>query len=400
MQKLTPFSPLMSAQLPGGSQILDRNLLALKKSFDSINQQVNQLTTIININVTGGQQFAPIDATYIVQTPSAVLTNEQALSLLPTGLLKVTTGTGVLSTAVVGIDYQAAITWPIAGEVLVSTGTGTTPAGDAKILIDTTQHELQLQPGSDLASFNLFNSGGANFEGVLATWSANRFFLHSEASGTGTVRPMTIASTAGLTVDAYLQINGATAPTNASLVVGHATNADRDRVQFFVGGGALQATGANDNTFVDVTPSSSTMTLGLGVAGGIYATERIRGAAFTGGGLGSSVVVGASLYVDAAPSFVVQAGARYAIYVAAGNVHLGAALDVTGGASSATLTTLGAAGTVFAADGNGPTIAFFAAAGAPQQVGGAAAAGAAYTAVEQGMINRMYGALRTYGLLT
>lgn len=39
-------------------------------------------------------------ATYITQTANATLSAEQALSTLATGLLKVTTGTGVLSTAV------------------------------------------------------------------------------------------------------------------------------------------------------------------------------------------------------------------------------------------------------------------------------------------------------------
>lgn len=41
--------------------------------------------------------LAPVDATYITQTVSSVLTNEQALSALSTGLVGVTTGTGVLS---------------------------------------------------------------------------------------------------------------------------------------------------------------------------------------------------------------------------------------------------------------------------------------------------------------
>ncbi|MDQ3541458.1 MAG: hypothetical protein M3440_12300, partial [Chloroflexota bacterium] len=38
-------------------------------------------------------------ATYITQTASSTLSAEQALSTLATGLVKVTTGTGVLSTA-------------------------------------------------------------------------------------------------------------------------------------------------------------------------------------------------------------------------------------------------------------------------------------------------------------
>lgn len=49
-----------------------------------------------------------LDATFITQTPSALLGNEQALSALATGLLKNTTGTGVLSIAAAGTDYQAA----------------------------------------------------------------------------------------------------------------------------------------------------------------------------------------------------------------------------------------------------------------------------------------------------
>lgn len=48
----------------------------------------------------GGGGGAPTTATYITQTPDAGLSAEQALSLLSTGIVKVTTGTGVLSVAV------------------------------------------------------------------------------------------------------------------------------------------------------------------------------------------------------------------------------------------------------------------------------------------------------------
>lgn len=51
---------------------------------------------------------APPDATYILQTADSTLAAEQALSSLSTGLVKVTNGTGVLSAAVAGTDYQAA----------------------------------------------------------------------------------------------------------------------------------------------------------------------------------------------------------------------------------------------------------------------------------------------------
>jgi hypothetical protein len=55
----------------------------------------------------GGGGGAPTDATYITQTPHGTLSNEQALSLLSTGLLKSTTGTGVISIAAAGTDYSA-----------------------------------------------------------------------------------------------------------------------------------------------------------------------------------------------------------------------------------------------------------------------------------------------------
>ncbi len=50
---------------------------------------------------------APTDATYITQTANGSLSAEQALSSLATGIVKVTTTTGVLSTASAGTDYAS-----------------------------------------------------------------------------------------------------------------------------------------------------------------------------------------------------------------------------------------------------------------------------------------------------
>jgi hypothetical protein len=55
--------------------------------------------------MTGGSGGAPNNATYIVQTADATLSNEQALGALATGIVKNTTTTGVLSIAAEGTDY-------------------------------------------------------------------------------------------------------------------------------------------------------------------------------------------------------------------------------------------------------------------------------------------------------
>lgn len=66
---------------------------------------INELGVVTPISGGGGGGGAPVDATYIVQVPNATLTGEFALSELATGLLKNTTGTGVLTVAVPGVDY-------------------------------------------------------------------------------------------------------------------------------------------------------------------------------------------------------------------------------------------------------------------------------------------------------
>lgn len=55
----------------------------------------------------GTSTGAPTDATYITQTANGTLSNEQALSALGTGLMKNTTGSGVISIAAAGSDYSS-----------------------------------------------------------------------------------------------------------------------------------------------------------------------------------------------------------------------------------------------------------------------------------------------------
>ncbi len=72
---------------------------------NALSEEVKAVETALGANLAN---VAPVGATFITQTPNAVLTSEQALSLLATGLVKNTTATGVLSIAIVGTDYAAA----------------------------------------------------------------------------------------------------------------------------------------------------------------------------------------------------------------------------------------------------------------------------------------------------
>lgn len=83
-------------------------------------------TALAQWETGGGGGGAPIDATYITQTPNVTLSNEQALSVLSTGLMKVTTGTGVISS----ITDSAGLAAVISDE----TGTGALVFGTSPTL--------------------------------------------------------------------------------------------------------------------------------------------------------------------------------------------------------------------------------------------------------------------------
>ncbi len=123
------------------------------------------------LSATGGGGGAPTDATYIVQTPSAGLSAEQALSELGTGLLRNTTGTGVLSIATAGTHFV---------EPGAITTSGLTMA-TARLLGRTTAstgavEEITVGSGLSLSGGTLTATGGGGGGGggtlSLARWTA------------------------------------------------------------------------------------------------------------------------------------------------------------------------------------------------------------------------------------
>jgi hypothetical protein len=131
---------------------------------------------------------APTDAPYITQTPVGALTAEQALSALTTGLLKVTTATGVLSTAVAGTDYQAALL---------------NSAGLAGALADET--------GTNLAVFNTSPTLVTPILGVATATSINKLAITAPA----TSATLTIANAKTFTASNTLTLTGTDGSTIA-----------------------------------------------------------------------------------------------------------------------------------------------------------------------------------------
>lgn len=91
---------------------------------------VDVLGDVATVDISaGGGGGAPTTATYITQTADAGLSAEQALSSLATGIVKNTTGTGVLSIATAGTDYYN----PGGTDVAVADGgTGASTAANAR----------------------------------------------------------------------------------------------------------------------------------------------------------------------------------------------------------------------------------------------------------------------------
>lgn len=125
------------------------------------------------IGSAGGGSGAPVGATYITQIPDVTLTNEQALSLLATGILKSATATGVVSIAIAGTDYQAAdafltsigLLGTAADKMIYTTAVDTAAETDLSafartFLDDATQLAVQttlgLVPGTNVQTFDAF----------------------------------------------------------------------------------------------------------------------------------------------------------------------------------------------------------------------------------------------------
>jgi hypothetical protein len=172
-----------------------------------------------------GASPAPVNATFIVETPDATLTNEFAMSTLGTGLVKNTTGTGVPSIAVAGTDYPAvavvgagsctncSATINANGQVTAYSSGSAPPSDQATYLVQTaTNAPANAQVMASLATGIVKNTTTTGVQSIAA-------------SGTDYQAPMTAGTGISLTGSPTTVINLANTAvtpatyTNATLTV-------------------------------------------------------------------------------------------------------------------------------------------------------------------------------------
>lgn len=278
------------------------------------------------------------------------LTNNGVLSVLDLGaagtgrLVKAALTTGTLSIASAS-DVAGAITWPTAGQVLVSTGTTTAPAGDANVLLDTTGHEFYItKPGYQ----SWYNATGANYERVRTEWGTSAFagadtwMLKSQANGTGTVRNMSIeagagnASLSGLNAQ-MIDVNGAVAFGIVGTVGSEQGNVTTTIARASSAGMVFDGLKFNNTITISGTTNITTAT---GVNAVVFAQPT-----YSGNGSAKTADRGATVYIANSPNATnsLTLTKPYSLWIDAGIFRYDGAIALGGGAA-ATLGTIGGGG--------------------------------------------------------
>jgi hypothetical protein len=133
----------------------------------------------------GGGGGAPTNATYITQTPDAGLSAEQALSLLATGLMQVTTATGVVSSVTTSAGLAALISDETGTGGLVF-ATGPTLVAPVTITGVVGSSALTINGATQTASFPIQNDS-QTWNNVAVTFVGKTFNVTDTASAAASI---------------------------------------------------------------------------------------------------------------------------------------------------------------------------------------------------------------------
>lgn len=252
--------------------------------------------TIAQGNHTHSTTYAPIAAKYLTQTADSDLTNEQALSSLSTGLMKVTTGTGVVSTAVSGTDYSAPVVTKYQGASQESSTANldftswqhtVTGASGTATVTERWWHPMQGHFKQDLAI-----PGGTTFQGVgqtALTVDAGATNTNQDATDGPWVRSVTgsvSGNTGGFTGHSSGNVRYDWAPSSVFVVK---TDATTTSIRVWVGWFASDPSGSDNPS--GVTGMGFRYSTGTGDTNWMYwtndatttGTATSTGVAYTGG---------------------------------------------------------------------------------------------------------------------
>lgn len=161
---------------------------------------------------------APSTSTYITQTPDAGLANEQALSALSTGLLKSTTGTGVLTikgantcTNQFPRSDDASGAWTCASVNLSNDTTGTLAAGKGGTDVTSAADDTVLVgSGSAWQAKTLPSCSNATTSKLLYDTSTNTFSCGTDQTGGGgsSFSTLVLGSDVGSAVTTFSDVTG------------------------------------------------------------------------------------------------------------------------------------------------------------------------------------------------